>query len=108
MNEVPFSIKMAITAGALLGGTVALVNNKERVLEFGEKLFQGGADFCKESLEKHKQGIVYAADLSDGELEDYDSESATDLETLFSKSEMTTPDASDVEWEHDLEIDLVD
>lgn len=66
-----FSTKVALTFGAVVGGTVAVMANKDKILEVFAELFEKGADFCNEHIEKNK--IQMAAHLNDGEF-DFDRE----------------------------------
>lgn len=89
------STKMALTAGALVGGTVAIGVNREQVLEFAADILQKGADFCNEQLNKEK--IKMAVQMQDSEL-------VFSEEDLY--SEATTPSASEdedvgSEYDHD-------
>lgn len=90
-------MKAAVTIGALAGGTIAIVNNKQKLLELSESLFQKGADFCRERLEEEK--MKFSTNLEDGALKGYDSDSEneSDLEPDYNDSEITTPEGSDVE-----------
>lgn len=93
------STKTALTFGAILGGTVAILANKEKIMEITAVALQRGADYLNEELEKHK--IKMAAEMDDGELH---FESAL----LNFASEATTPETSDVDSETDEEIDSAD
>lgn len=86
---VPISIKVAITSGVIIGGTVAFLNNRERVLDAAAELLQKGADYCREKSRPIK--AAYADSYEDGEL------------AYATGSEATTPDITDVESETDCE-----
>ncbi|CCE83565.1 Piso0_004145 [Millerozyma farinosa CBS 7064] len=49
-----FTLKAAITAGAILGSVAAVVHNKELLLEKAEEILQHGADTCRNLLEELK------------------------------------------------------
>uniref|UniRef100_A0A0L0NR30 Uncharacterized protein n=1 Tax=Candidozyma auris TaxID=498019 RepID=A0A0L0NR30_CANAR len=63
---IAFSTKAAFTIGALIGGTVAILANRDKLLELSAELLQKGADLCNEQIEKNR--IKMAASLDDGEL----------------------------------------
>lgn len=84
-----------------------MLNNKERLFEIGEQVLQGGADFCRSQLKQHQKHVIYADELEDGAFEGYETEAETEV-TDFSDTEVSTPDASDHEWEHDLDVDSLD
>lgn len=95
------SIKVAVTAGALAGATIAVVNNKENVLRGAEYILQKGADFCRQRLEKaHEMNMHFAESHEDGAFASgysyHDSTgNATPEEMESDKDYATTPDASD-------------
>lgn len=90
MLVVPFSLKVAMTAGAITGGAIALLNNKEKLWLLSESILQKGADYCKQKA-AHK--VIYADDL-----DELDNES--DIDTEY---EMSTPNETENEWEDDLD-----
>lgn len=106
---MPFSLKVAVTAGALTGGAIALAQNRERVWEFSEHILQKGADFCRQRVEAHKKNMVYATDVEDSEYKQYetDEDSDEDISTA-SETELLTPNESENEWEHDLDMTSLD
>lgn len=74
-NPVPLSVKVAVTFGAVVGGGLALVQNRERVLEGTVSLLQRGIEFCNDQLEKTKgpdERVAFAADFQDNEYASYD------------------------------------
>lgn len=71
-------------------------------------MFQGGADFCRSRIKQHRQnGVLYADEFLDGAFEDYESET-DENGTDFADTDISTPDASDHEWEHDLDTESLD
>lgn len=66
-----FTTKAALTMGVVVGGTIAVVSNMDKILELLAELLQKGADFCNEQIEKNK--IQMASQMDDGEL-DFDQE----------------------------------
>lgn len=76
--------KSAITAGLLIGGTVALYANKDRIAEFLENEWE---KFTNER-------ITMASNIKDGQFCDHTEEK----HPKFSESEATTPEATDSEW----------
>lgn len=95
--------KTALTLGAIVGGTVAILANKEKVMEVTADVLQKGADFLNEELNKRK--VKMATAMQDGELDfDKNPESHfSDTNLLF--SEVTTPETSDQETQTDEEMD---
>lgn len=88
-------MKFAVTAGAIVGGTVAFISNKEKVLEFAEHAFQAGANFCRDKQEQLKQANMAFADSHlDGSFNGRGTSSG------FS-SGVSTPELSDEEEEED-------
>lgn len=85
-----FSTKTALTVGAIIGGTVAVVANREKVLEVAADILQHGADYCNAQLAKNK--IRMACQISDGEYANYED---------HNQSEATTPSGSDDEADSD-------
>lgn len=104
-----FSTKAAITLGALVGGTVAILANKEKILEISAEMFQKAADFCNEQIEKNK--IEMAAHLRDGEYNFEQNEDELSLpqehaetpntEDLITHSESETDDVLTDNWEEE-------
>lgn len=90
------SAKTAFTVGAIVGGTVAIIANKEKVMEITADVLQKGADYLHEELNKRK--VKMAAMMDDGEL-------GFNEKNLLLSSEATTPEASDQESETDDEMD---
>lgn len=90
------STKTALTLGAIVGGTVAIIANKEKLMEITADVLQKGADYLHEELNKRK--VKMATMMEDGEL-DFGGK-----HLLFS-SEATTPETSDQESETDDEMD---
>lgn len=66
-----FTTKAALMMGVIVGGTVAVLSNKEKILELLAEYLQKGADFCNEQIEKNR--IQMASQMEDGEL-DFDQE----------------------------------
>lgn len=94
--------KTALTLGAIVGGTVAILANKEKVMEVTADVLQKGADFLNEELNKR---VKMATAMQDGEL-DFDKNLKShfsDTNLLF--SEVTTPETSDQETQTDEEMD---
>lgn len=89
------SVKSALLIGAVVGGTVALVSNKDKLMEITAGILQKGADVLNERVEKNK--IKMACSMRDGELADFessaDSEATTPETTDFEESE------TDEDWE---------
>lgn len=84
------STKTALTFGAVLGGTVAVVANKDKLMEITADALQRGADFLHHQIEKKK--VRMACDVRTGEYARY---------VDGDESEATTPGALDDEWEDD-------
>lgn len=110
------SIKIAVTAGALAGATIAVVNNKESVLRGAEYVFQKGADFCKERLEKaHEMNMHFAESHEDSAFASgyaySESGNSTSIDTPdevdSDRDYATTPDISDMSDSSDEEIDMI-
>lgn len=80
------SVKSALLIGAVVGGTVALVSNKDKLMEITAGILQKGADVLNERVEKNK--IKMACSMRDGELAEFESRA---------DSEATTPDTTDFE-----------
>ncbi|RLV91821.1 hypothetical protein JA1_003598 [Spathaspora sp. JA1] len=61
---IPISVKIAITLGAVVGASVAIIHNKETILETAEHIFEQGAEFCRNKLNeaKHRANEVQFAD----------------------------------------------
>ncbi|EAZ62835.2 predicted protein [Scheffersomyces stipitis CBS 6054] len=117
---VPLSVKIAMTVGAVTGAAIAIANNKEKVLETAEFVFQMGADFCRAKLEEAKVANMHFADAyEDNEFaseapsarstgrsysHETDDDSATTPETSdFSDDEMFYGDESDSVVELDVQ-----
>lgn len=108
------SIKIAATAGALAGATIAVINNKENVLRGTEYILQMGADFCKQRLEKaHEMNInfsqsdgIYGLYGSEGSWKDSTGGNSSDA-LGSDRDEATTPDSSDMSDASDEEIDMI-
>lgn len=79
--------KSAITAGLLIGGTVALYANKDKIAEFLEQEWE------KFSNER----ISMACNMKDGQFRGLSDEK----NASFSESEATTPEATDAESNED-------
>lgn len=95
--------KTALTLGAIVGGTVAILANKEKVMEVTADVLQKGADFLNEELNKCK--VKMATAMQDGEL-DFDKNLEFDFsDTNLLFSEVTTPETSDQETQTDEEMD---
>lgn len=86
------STKTALTLGAIIGGTAAVIANREKLMEVTAHVLQRGADILNEELNKHK--IKMAASMEDGEI-------AFDEKMLDFGSEATTPEVSEYEGETD-------
>lgn len=48
------SAKSLVTAAAIIGGTAAIVANREKIFEAAERLFLNGAILCHQELDKHR------------------------------------------------------
>lgn len=90
-----WSAKAALTLGAVIGGSVAIMANKEKLMEIAADALQKGADYLNEELEKHK--VKMACQVDDGQF-------AFGSNVLTFGSEATTPETSDHESETDEEI----
>lgn len=89
------SAKSAITAGAIIGGTVALYANREKIIEY---LSTEWNLFCGE-LRTEKIKLAYDLDDLD-ELKFLDSEISTPSTTPPMSADITpTSSNSDVEWD---------
>lgn len=86
LTAVPFSIKAAVTLGAIAGATVAVVQNREFLLEKLAEILEYGAKKCRKRLEEHNK--IYACNYKDGEFAEYEYKSST---------EASTPDTTDTE-----------
>lgn len=113
---VPMSIKFAVTAGALAGATLAVVNNKENVLRGAEYVLQKGADFCKQRLEKAQEMNMHFAESHEDSAfasgytysENGDSTGNDTPDDMDSDRDYaTTPDVSDMSDSSDEEIDMI-
>jgi len=89
-KAIPFSVKVALAVGGVAGAGLAIVNNKETILQAAENLFNRGAEYCHERLEKQKiknDGVfadgyedgAFAKEEEEGRSTGY--ESFTDIET---------------------------
>lgn len=99
------STKTALTLGALVGGTVAILANKEKVMEITADILQKGADILHEELEKHK--VKMASHISDGEFDFDTNQEMRDREKSAEDftSGATTPETTDLESETDEEFE---
>ncbi|CAN3371204.1 hypothetical protein DICA4_F35410 [Diutina catenulata] len=95
-SQVPASVKVALLLGTVAGTTVAIINNRERLLETAEYYLQKGVDYCHQKLDEEKEKMMYAS-----EVEDHGFSSAVDR--FEDEDDATTPEGSD--WETD-EFDL--
>lgn len=110
------SVKFALTAGALAGATLAVVNNKENVLKGAEYVLQKGANFCKQRLEKaHEMNMhfaeshedsAFATDYTYSEARDY-TKNDTPGDVDSDRDDATTPDVSDMSDFSDEEVDMI-
>lgn len=57
-KAIPFSVKVALAVGGVAGAGLAIVNNKETILQAAENLFNRGAEYCHERLEKQDRKSV--------------------------------------------------
>ena len=110
------SIKVAVTAGALAGATLAVVNNKESVLRGAEYVLQKGADFCKQRLEKAQEMNMHFAESHEDSAfasgyvysENGDSTGSNTPDEMDSDRDYaTTPDVSEMSDSSDEEIDMI-
>lgn len=117
-DSVPLSVKLAVTTGAILGGTLAVLNNKEKVLELAGEILQKGADYCKERAKTSPIEIIevdsdaeldtetasYASEYADGALASFNDEGRSSGARYFSETdeELTTPDFTDFDSESDI------
>lgn len=91
---VAFSMKSAITIGALIGGSVALYSNREAIMEYLVTQWE------EINHELSREKIKMACNMEDGELSVIND---SDDKLTFRDGEMTTPDTSDTEEYHDLD-----
>lgn len=117
-DSVPLSVKLAVTAGAIVGGTLAVLNNKEKVMEIAGEILQKGADYCKErtktspieiievdsDAEVESKSASYASDYADGAWSSFNDEGHSTGARYFSETdeELTTPDFTDYDSESDI------
>lgn len=91
------SAKSALTTGALIGGTVALYANREKILDFlVHEWEEFSLGFCS------NEPLRMACSMEDGELRDFDGED----EAKFSDGELTTPDLTDIDERDEVYDDL--
>lgn len=96
--------------GALTGATVAVVNNREKIIDAAEHLFQQGASFCQSKIDDFQNANHrFAHKIQDGFYADYEDASSemprgrsTGVDSDF--DEPTTPEGSDIE-DLDMEVD---
>lgn len=94
-------MKLAVTAGALVGGTVAIMNNKQKVFETAEVFFEAAAQFCKEQQQRMKQAnMAFADSHADGSFRQQPSEPLSGF-----SSGVSTPEGSDEEEDEDEDYD---
>lgn len=108
-SPVPLSVKLAVSFGAVIGGGIALAQNREKVLENTAALLQKGLDFCNEQLEKTRardERIAFAADFQDNEYAAYD-DNGCELPGRRRHplqeseiDELTTPEGTDTETDY--------
>lgn len=123
---MPPSVKIAIGFGTIAGATLAVINNREKIKETAEHLFEQGSEFCRKKLDEFKQvnhhmannvedGFYseYAAQeknlaKSSGISRRYDEDNSTP-EYTEDEDEAMTPDASDYEYdEKDIDTHSLD
>ncbi|CAI5758876.1 unnamed protein product [Candida verbasci] len=96
---IPFSIKVAIALGTVAGASVAIINNKEIVLETAETIFTKGAEFCRNKLEEAKQKnqqAQFADAYEDDHFKQYEEDShKSNLNGESDYEGISTPEASD-------------
>ncbi|KAL7666833.1 hypothetical protein ABC855_g494 [[Candida] zeylanoides] len=101
---IPISVKIAVTAGALVGGAAAVIGNREKMLVTAEAILQMGADFFRRQNEKLKLANegVFADNYSEGSfsIQSGDDKRSRESHSGYS-SGITTPDASDDEVDDD-------
>lgn len=90
------STKTVLTFGAIIGGTVAILANKEKIMEITADALQKGADYLNEELDKRK--IKMASMMGDGDLNFVG-------KYMDFGSEATTPETSDQESETDEDME---
>lgn len=94
------SSKAAITTGAVIGGAVAVIANKDRILEVTAQVLQKGANILNEKVEKSRRRVAAQSipvDISDEEFEEENSSFARG----DGYSELTTPSTTDLELSDD-------
>lgn len=102
---VPFSVKAALTTGAIIGGTVAVINNREKLYEVAAEFLEKGAEFCRErSKTQPIETPAYALEYQDGEYSNFDEEGnfIDGVDEGSETDEMTTPDTTDIDSDFDL------
>ncbi|EGW31631.1 uncharacterized protein SPAPADRAFT_62242 [Spathaspora passalidarum NRRL Y-27907] len=103
---IPLSVKIALTVGAVVGASVAVIHNKEAILETAEHLFEQGAEFCRNKLNEAKQmNEMHFADAyedfsfsRDEEDEKHETKGRSTGSRLTNESdydEISTPETSD-------------
>lgn len=99
------STKTALTLGAIVGGTVAILANKDKVMEITADILQTGANILHKELEKHK--VKMANQISDGDLNFDANEELRNREKSAEEftSGATTPETTDLETETEEEFE---
>lgn len=87
MLFMALTAKTALTAGAVVGGTIAVIANRDKLLEITAAALQRGADYLNHQIEKNK--VKMACDVRTGEYARY---------STAASSEATTPATSDDEY----------
>lgn len=110
-ESVPALVKVAMMVGAVAGTSLAVYNNRDRILETAEQLLELGAQYCREKLEESRQQRMaavpmevsdefHAADEKDVKARTL----ATDYDDDF--DEPSTPDPLDAEiYDDALDLD---
>lgn len=94
------SSKAAITTGAVIGGAVAVIANKDRILEVTAQVLQKGANILNEKVEQRRRRVAAQSipvDISDEEFE----EEISSFARGDGYSELTTPSTTDLELSDD-------
>lgn len=62
-ESVPALVKVAMMVGAVAGTSLAVYNNRDRILETAEQLLELGAQYCREKLEESRQQRMAAVPM---------------------------------------------